>query len=100
MKGKYSILKFSYPFLLAHTHNQLTSFFGRYQRNNLSTLINGGELDGVRILAPLNVDLMHRDQTPKVLAESNLDQQGTAFGLDFEVILDPVKAESYSKGGY
>lgn len=63
-------------------------------------LLNGGELDGVRILAPLTVDLMHRDQTPKAMAESSLDRQGTAFGLDFAVILDPVEAESYSKGEY
>ncbi|MBL4581293.1 MAG: beta-lactamase family protein [Gammaproteobacteria bacterium] len=63
-------------------------------------LLNGGQLDGARILAPLTVDLMHRDQTPKDMAESNLDQQGTAFGLDFAVILDPVEAESYSKGEY
>lgn len=63
-------------------------------------LLNGGELDGVRILAPLTVDLMHRDQTPKAMADSGLDQQGTAFGLDFAVILDPVEAESYSKGEY
>lgn len=63
-------------------------------------LLNGGELDGIRILAPLTVDLMHRDQTPKAMAESSLDQRGTAFGLDFAVILDPVEAESYSKGEY
>jgi CubicO group peptidase (beta-lactamase class C family) len=63
-------------------------------------LLNGGELDGERILAPLTVELMHRDQTPKAMAESALDQQGTAFGLDFAVILDPVEAESYSKGEY
>jgi len=63
-------------------------------------MLNGGELDGVRILAPLTVDLMHRDQTPKDMAESSLDQQGTAFGLDFAVIQDPVEAENYSKGEY
>jgi CubicO group peptidase (beta-lactamase class C family) len=63
-------------------------------------LLNGGELDGERILAPLTVELMHRDQTPKAMAESALDQRGTAFGLDFAVILDPVEAESYSKGEY
>ena len=63
-------------------------------------LLNGGELDGVRILSPKTVELMHRDQTPKAMAESALDQQGTAFGLDFAVILDPVEAESYSKGEY
>jgi len=63
-------------------------------------MLNGGELDGIRILAPLTVDLMHRDQTPKAMAESSLDQQGTAFGLDFAVIQDPVQAESYSQGEY
>ena len=63
-------------------------------------LLNGVELDVERILAPLTVELMHRDQTQKAMAESALDQQGTAFGLDFAVILDPVEAESYSKGEY
>ncbi len=63
-------------------------------------MLNGGELDGVRILAPLTVDLMHRDQTPKAMETSGLDQQGTAFGLDFAVIQDPVEAESYSTGEY
>jgi len=61
-------------------------------------LLNGGELDGVRILAPLTVELMHRDQTPNDMANPNLGAQG--FGLDFAVILDPVEAESYSKGEY
>lgn len=61
-------------------------------------MLNGGELDGVRILAPLTVDLMHRDQTPK--AVSNLAQQGITFGLDFAVIQDTVEAESYSQGEY
>ena len=63
-------------------------------------LLNGGELDGVRILAPLTVSLMHRDQTPKDMAESNLDRTGTAFGLDFAVIQDPVEAENYSAEEY
>ena len=63
-------------------------------------MLNGGELDGVRILAPLTVDLMHRDQTPKGMAESSLDRQGTAFGLDFAIVQDPVEAENYSKGEY
>lgn len=63
-------------------------------------LLNGGELDGVRILAPLTVDLMHRDQTPKGMAPSGLSMQGTGFGLDFAVIEDPVEAESYSSGEF
>ncbi|GJM13222.1 MAG: serine hydrolase [Pseudohongiella sp.] len=63
-------------------------------------VLNGGELDGVRILAPLTVDLMHRDQTPKTMAGSVLGAQGTSFGLDFAVIEDPVEAESYSTGEF
>jgi len=63
-------------------------------------VLNGGELDGVRILAPLTVDLMHRDQTPKNMAGSVLGAQGTGFGLDFAVIDDPVEAESYSTGEF
>ena len=63
-------------------------------------LLNGGELDGVRILAPLTVDLMHRDQTPKGLEPSGILPAGTGFGLDFAVIKDAVATESYSVGEY
>ena len=63
-------------------------------------LLNGGELDGVRILAPLTVDLMHRDQTPSNMGGAILGARGTSFGLDFAIIEDPVEAESYSKGEY
>lgn len=63
-------------------------------------LLNGGELDGVRILAPLTVDLMHRDQTPAGMDGSILGARGASFGLDFAVIEDPVEAEGYSTGEY
>lgn len=63
-------------------------------------LLNGGILDGVRILAPLTIDLMHRDQTPPGLTGPMSEATGTVFGLDFAVIVDPVEAESYSAGEY
>ncbi len=63
-------------------------------------LLNGGVLDGVRILSPLTVDLMHRDQTPPGLTGRMSEASGTVFGLDFAVITDPVEAESYSAGEY
>lgn len=63
-------------------------------------LLNGGELDGVRILSPLTVELMHRNQLPKSVAGIGLGARGTTFGLDFAIIEDPVEAESYSKGEY
>ena len=63
-------------------------------------LLNGGELDGVRILAPLTVELMHRNQMPEDMGNGVLGAGGTSFGLDFAIIEDPVEAESYSKGEY
>ena len=64
-------------------------------------LLNGGELDGERILAPLTVALMSRDQTPKGMeGPMSGAGNGTVFGLDFAVIVDPVEAESYSAGEY
>lgn len=64
-------------------------------------LLNGGELDGERILAPLTIELMRRDQTPAGLTGPMSGAgNGTVFGLDFAVIQDPVEAESYSTGEY
>lgn len=64
-------------------------------------VLNGGELDGVRILAPLTVDLMHRNQLPKGVDGITLGASGgTTFGLDFAIIEDPVEAEGYSQGEF
>ena len=60
-------------------------------------LLNGGELDGVRILAPSTVRLMHLNHLPRELKEMS---PGTGFGLDFAVVLDPVAADGISKGEY
>ncbi len=63
-------------------------------------LLNGGELDGVRILSPLTVELMHRNQMPRGMADNILGAPGTVFGLGFAVVSDPVEAEGYSKGEF
>lgn len=60
-------------------------------------LLNGGELDGVRILSPTTVDLMTRNHMPRDVPERS---PGQGFGLDFSVVLDPVAAEYYSVGEY
>ena len=60
-------------------------------------LLNGGELDGVRILAPSTVRLMHLNHLPRDVKEMS---PGTGFGLDFAVVLDPVAADGISKGEY
>lgn len=61
-------------------------------------VLNGGELDGVRILSPLTIDLMRRNQLPKGI--ENMGSEGIVFGLDFAVIDDPVEANSFSKGEF
>jgi len=63
-------------------------------------LLNKDELDGARILAPLTVDLMSKNQLPKGVAGIAADDPATTFGLNFAIIEDPVEAESYSKGEF
>ncbi len=63
-------------------------------------MLNGGELNGVRILSPLTVDLMHRNQLPRGMPDNIFGAPGTVFGLDFAVVTDPVEAESFSAGEY
>lgn len=56
-------------------------------------LLNGGELDGVRILGPKTVGLMAANHLPKSIGEIR-PNSGIGFGLDFAVMLDPVAAGS------
>ena len=67
-----------------------------YMRFSLM-LLNGGELDGVRILSPTTIELMTRNQMPRDNPERS---PGQGFGLDFSVVLDPVASEFYSVGEY
>ena len=62
-------------------------------------LLNGGELDGVRLLAPRTVEMM---RTNHLSAEALPTMRpGTGFGLDFAVVHDPNAAgEPYAQGSY
>jgi len=60
-------------------------------------MLNGGELDGVRILSPTTVELMMQNQLPRTLPEYS---PGKGFGLDFSVVLDPVEAGTVSEEVY
>ena len=60
-------------------------------------LLNGGELDGVRILSPTTVEMMSRNHLPREMGEY---APGLGWGLDFSVVLDPVEAGSISAGEY
>ncbi len=68
-------------------------------------LVNGGELEGVRILSPASVELMGTNVIPKnVLVNSNGTSaarfnEAVGFGLDFMVVNDPRAAGSLEGKG-
>lgn len=55
-------------------------------------LLNGGVLDGQRILSPLSVKLMRTNMLPE---SARTFSPGAGFGLDFAVVQDPVAAGGY-----
>ena len=59
-------------------------------------LLNGGELDGHRLLSPLSVQLMRSNVLP---VSARTMGPGTGFGLDFAVVEDPVAAGGYGGEG-
>jgi CubicO group peptidase (beta-lactamase class C family) len=68
-------------------------------------LLNGGELEGVRILSPATVELMGTNVIPQnVLVSSNGTtaarfNEAVGFGLDFMVVNDPRRAGSLEGKG-
>jgi CubicO group peptidase (beta-lactamase class C family) len=59
-------------------------------------LLNGGELDGARILAAGSVQLMMQNNLPAAVGET---EPGKAWGLGFAVVTSPAKARvPYGKG--
>ena len=54
-------------------------------------LANGGELDGVRILKPETVELMHTNHLPDNIPQINpmIGNPGNTFGLDFAIVENP-----------
>ena len=70
-------------------------------------LLNGGELDGERLLSPKTVNHMRMNQLPDgrdmaamgqpVWSETSYD--GIGFGLGFAVVIDPPKASIITSKG-
>ena len=56
-------------------------------------MLNGGELDGVRVLSPATVQLMTSNSVDTLLGP------GIGFGLGFEILLDPGRAGDYGNPG-
>lgn len=60
----------------------------------LQMLLNGGELEGVRILSPKSVDVMTTNQSGSLYT-----QPGQTFGLGFSIVTHPGADNSLSSAG-
>jgi CubicO group peptidase (beta-lactamase class C family) len=60
----------------------------------LQMLLNGGELDGVRLLSPLTVELMTSNAAGSLYSEGNF-----GYSLGFEVVVDAGKAARQGSPG-
>ena len=60
-------------------------------------MLNGGQLDGVRLLSPRTVELMSQDHMADV--SIGFGGKGSGFGLDFRVLLDPGAAGDVGSAG-
>ena len=84
----------------------LTGTIGDYGRF-CQMLLNGGALDGVRILSPATVRYMRTNQLPGNVDMAAMGQpvwsetsyEGIGFGLGFAVVIDPVKAHIITSPG-
>lgn len=64
-------------------------------------LLNGGQLDGARILAPATVRLMASNHLTEAQLAKNPLGEGVGFGLDVAVVMDPARAGTLAgKGTY
>ena len=62
-------------------------------------ILNGGELDGVRLLEAETVKAMLSDQLPEGVNGIAGGKQGTGFGLGFAVVTDPAKQGNGTRKG-
>ena len=63
-------------------------------------LLNGGELGGVRLLAPRSVELMRANHLTDA-QQATYRRPGQGWGLNFSVVTDgPASGESWSTGSY
>lgn len=62
-------------------------------------LLNGGELDGVRILKPGTVKLMRTNHLPDGVDRINplIGNPGNVFGLDFAIVEEPAEGVSHPR---
>jgi len=69
--------------------------YGRF----LQMMLNGGELDGTRLLSPKTVELMTVNHVGTLFAERGPADVGKGFGLGFDVLLDLGRWGGYGSEG-
>ncbi|MYD10430.1 MAG: beta-lactamase family protein [Chloroflexi bacterium] len=64
-------------------------------------LLNGGELDGARLVSPLTIKRMATNAVPRAWLplRIGIERYGYGFGLGFRVMLDYGRANGYSSPG-
>jgi CubicO group peptidase (beta-lactamase class C family) len=62
-------------------------------------LVNGGQLNGKRLLSPRTVDLMSSNHVGDLYAGIGQRQKGMGFGLTVEVVMDNVSANRRESNG-
>jgi CubicO group peptidase (beta-lactamase class C family) len=75
----------------------LTSTIQDYARF-AQMLLNGGEMDGVRLLSPKTIELMTASHTSD-LPPAGLIGPGAQFGLGFRVVTDPAASQTLGSAG-
>jgi CubicO group peptidase (beta-lactamase class C family) len=101
-----AIMRFDTPRALPSGGGGLVSTAGDYLKFS-QMLLNGGELNGVRILGPESVKMMTANHLSDALMATDwlgsdtLLPHGLGFGYDVAVITDPALADSpCGKGAY
>ena len=99
----FMVLDISKPPIVASGGGGLVSTNADYARF-AQMLLNGGELEGKRILKPETVKLMRTNMLSETIMNSSEPPFNTArgrgFGLDFAVVLDSAKAGPQGEGTY
>lgn len=99
----FMVLDISKPPVMASGGGGLVSTNADYARF-AQMLLNGGELEGARILKPETVKLMRTNALSDTIMNSSEPPFNTArgrgFGLDFAVVLDSAKAGPQGEGTF
>jgi CubicO group peptidase (beta-lactamase class C family) len=62
-------------------------------------LVNGGQLNGKRLLSPRTIDLMASNHVGDLFAKSSANRRGMGFGLTVEIVMDPIEAGQRRSAG-